>query len=119
MPEYDDPEHLGWRLMKAILERWIAEIRSHVVLFPLPLYQHVEETATADGYRARFQEVAHTPRVVVHDPLSYFLRRDRGVRRSFRFPNDIHPTPAAHCVLAEALADAVRPLLPATGGAAA
>jgi carbamoyltransferase len=115
LPEYDDPHNAGWLVMRAILERWIAEAAAPVVLFPLPLYQYVEETASADSYRARFSELARAPAVVVHDPLPYFWRHDKATRRGFRFAKDIHPTPAAHAVLGEALADAIRPRLPAKG----
>ena len=101
--------------MRAILERWIAEARAPVVLFPMPLYQHVEETASADGYRARFNELARPPVVVVHDPLPYLWRHDKAARRGFRFAKDIHPTPAAHAVLGEALADLIQPQLAAKG----
>ncbi len=111
LPEYDDPQHPAWLVMRAILERWFSLARAPVVVFPLPLYQHVEETASADAYRARFAELARPPAVVVHDPLPYFWRHEKTARRGFRFEKDIHPTPAAHAVLAHALADAIRPRL--------
>jgi len=117
VPEFDDPEHPAWRLMKAILARWISEVRSPVILFPLPLYQHVEENASAKGYLARFAELDDPPRVRVHDPLPYLRRAASAVRRSYRFGTDVHPTPAAHRVFAEALADIVRPMLPTPRGA--
>ena len=113
VPEYDDPRNPAWQVMRAILERWFAEARAPIVLFPMPLYQHVEETASADAYRARFNELARPPAVVVHDPLPYFWRHDKATRRGFRFPTDIHPTPSAHAVLGDALADAIRPRLAA------
>lgn len=111
--EYDDPSDPAWGLMKAILTCWLSEIRSPVLLFPLPVYQHVEETASADSYRARFAELDDPPRVRIHDPLPHLQRRDAAARRSFRFPHDIHPTPAMHRALAEALADGIRPFLTA------
>ena len=111
LPEYDDGQSPAWQVMRAILERWIAEANAPIVLFPVPLYQYVEETASADGYRARFAEFSRPPAVVVHDPLPYFWRHDQTTRRGFRFARDVHPTPAAHAVLAEALADAIRPRL--------
>jgi len=111
VPEYDRSDDPAWLLMRAILRRWIAEARAPVVVFPIPLYQHVEETASAAGYQARFAELADPPRVVVHDPLPYLMSDDLPTRRSFRFERDIHPTPAAHRKLAASLAEAVRPLL--------
>jgi len=112
VPEYDQPDDPAWRLMRAILCQWIAEARAPVVVFPLPLYQHVEETASAAGYQARFSELADPPRVAVHDPLADLMRYDATTRRSFRFERDIHPTPAAHLALAASLAEGVRPFLP-------
>lgn len=109
VPDYDDPSSEAWLLMRAILDQWIGDSAAPVVLFPIPLYQHVEDTASADGYRARFAELAAPPRVQVHDPLPYFWKTPAASRRQFRFATDVHPTPAAHRVLAEALADVVRP----------
>ena len=115
VPEFDDPGHPAWRLMKAILQRWIGEARVPVILFPIPLYQHVEETAAATGYRARFAELDDPPGVTVCDPLPALHRHDPAARRAFRFPRDIHPTPAAHRVLAETLARTIREMgLPRT-----
>lgn len=110
--EYDDPHDPAWRLMKAILTRWLSETRSPVLLFPLPLYHHVEETASAEGYRARLAELEDPPHVHVHDPLPGLQRRDEATRRSFRFLHDVHPTPAMHRALAEALACGIRLYLP-------
>src|SRR5215472_11981204 len=103
VPEFDDPKSPAWALMKAILTQWISELKAPVILFPLPLYQHVEDTASASGYLARFAELADPPRVRVQDPLPYLQREDTASRRSFRFGSDIHPTPAAHRVFARAL----------------
>jgi hypothetical protein len=111
LPEYDDPQHPGWQVMRAILQRWFSEAPVPIVVFPIPLYQHVENTTSADAYRARFAELARPPQVLVQDPLPYFWRHDKETRRAFRFDKDIHPTPAAHAVLGEALADAIRPRL--------
>jgi lysophospholipase L1-like esterase len=111
VPDYDHPDDPAWCLMRAILERWIAEARAPVILFPLPLYQHVEETSSPIGYQARFAELSDPPRVRVHDPLPDLMRYDLPTRRSFRFEHDIHPTPLAHRALAASLAEAVRPLL--------
>jgi hypothetical protein len=96
--------------MRAILERWIAGSAVPVIFMPVPLYHHVEELARPDRYRARFAELASPPRVTVHDPLPAFHAVPRDARRAFRFERDVHPTGAAHRVLAQSLADALRPL---------
>jgi len=110
LPAYDSPESPSWRLMRTILATWIGEVRVPVVLFPIPLYHYVEETASPAGYRARFRELAAPPRVTVLDPLADFYRVPRADRRAFRFGSDPHPTPAAHRVLAHCLARALAPL---------
>lgn len=111
VPEYDDAADPAWRLMRAILARFIAESRSPVLLLPLPLHQHIEKTAPADGYQARFAELHDPLRVIVHDPLAHLQARDPAERRALRHAHDIHLTRAGHRVIAESLAAGVRPLL--------
>jgi hypothetical protein len=121
LPAYDRPDDPAWLLLKGILTAWARETPTPVVVMPIPLYHYVEEISTADAYRARFRELAPLPNVTVHDPLPAFHAVPRGQRRQLRFATDIHPTPAAHRVLAESLASVIRPLvgsLPAQRGAA-
>lgn len=110
VPAYARPDHPDWLLMRAILEQWIVSSDTPVIIMPVPLYHHVEELARPEGYRARFAELASSPRVTIHDPLPAFHAVPRDARRAYRFENDVHPTPAAHRVLAESLAGALRPL---------
>src|SRR5690606_36503852 len=58
VPEYDDADSPAWRLMRAVLERWIGEARAPVVICPIPLYHYIEELASPRGYQARFADVA-------------------------------------------------------------
>jgi carbamoyltransferase len=111
LPAYDDPDSGDWRLLRAILKQWIDETRVPVVVCPIPLYQHVEETTSAGGYQARFAELAGWPRVHVVDPLPEFHKLPAATRRQMRFERDIHLTPMGHGVLAEALARALGPIL--------
>jgi hypothetical protein len=111
VPAFDRGDHPHWLLMKAILERWAAEIEKPALICPIPLYQHVEETASARGYQARFAELALPPHVRVHDPLPDFHAAPLEERRGYRFTVDCHLTPPAHEVLARSLARAVAPLL--------
>lgn len=115
---YDSASHPDWKLLEAILRRWVGEIASPVVICPLPLYQHVEETATSKPYRARFASLANPPGVIVHDPLPDFQRVPKADRRSYRFPVDCHPTPIAHEVLAASLSGCIGPILRATSARA-
>ena len=116
LPEYDDPEGEGWKLMKAILVKWIGEAKRPIVICPIPLYQYIEGTASPEGYRARFAELEEIEGVVVHDPLDDFLAHPADARREFRFPEDCHLTPAAHQVLAESLAPRIQELMSRAGG---
>jgi lysophospholipase L1-like esterase len=106
-PEYDDPAGDPWRLTRRILERWADESNTPVVVMPIPVYQYIERTASADAVRARFAELHDPPALYVHDPLPDLWSESKDVRRGFRFPNDHHFTPAGH----RALANSLEPLL--------
>lgn len=108
LPAYDDPQDPDWRLMRAILERWIEESAAPVMLCPIPLHQYIEETAPAEGCRARFREVAEASGTLLHDPLDDFHRLPEDERRGLRFEHDTHFTRAGHRLLAESLAEPVR-----------
>jgi len=111
VPEYDDRESHGWRMMSAILRRWSDECACTMAIVPLPLYQHVEGTADAGCYQARFAELgAVTGRAIV-DPLPELRRHPVDERRRFRFPVDIHLTPLGHSAVARAIAPAVQRLI--------
>lgn len=111
LPEYDEADHPAWRLLSEVLRRWVGEIEAPVLLFPIPLYQYVEETASAEAYRARFRELADETGAAFCDPLPDLQLPPRPERRGFRFREDPHPTPAAHAVLARALARGLAPVL--------
>ena len=115
LPEYDDPDNESWKLMKAILVKWIGEVKRPVVICPIPLYHYIEETASPENYRARFRELEEIAGVVVHDPLDDFRAHPADARRNFRFPVDCHLTGAAHRVLAESLAPRIRELMSQAG----
>jgi len=111
LPEYDDANGYEWILMKTILNKWTDEIAEPVIIMPIPLYQYVEETASPDGYRARFAEIAGWDGVTLHDPLADYYTVAKSERRSFRFQTDMHPTSAHHRLLAESLEKVVRPFV--------
>ena len=109
VPAYGRPDSPDWQLMKAILTKWTDEISVPVIIMPIPLYQHVEGTASASDYQARFRELASLPGVRVHDPLPDLMVYPQMVRRTFRFEDDCHLTPAAHDAVARSLARALAP----------
>jgi lysophospholipase L1-like esterase len=111
LPAYDRADSADWRLMEAILRRWIGEIEAPVVIVPIPLYQYIEETASPAAYQERFQTLADPPRVTIHDPLPDLLEYGPAERRAFRFEVDCHLTPPAHRALAESLARKIAPML--------
>lgn len=116
VPGYSRADHPDWRLLEAILRAWVQEIAGPVVICPIPLYQYIEGTASPTGFRARFRSLEDSDRVIVHDPLPDFMAHPRAERRRFRFERDVHPTPAAHRVLAESLAGCIELLRKRQGG---
>jgi len=111
LPAYARPGDLPWRLLKAILEKWVSEIPVPVLLMPIPLYQYVEGTCSARPYQARYAELHDPPRLTVHDPLPDFLRHPAASRRSFQYAVDRHFTPSGHEVLAASLATRIESLV--------
>lgn len=111
LPEYDSPDSPAWQVMRAILKEWICASSRPVLLVPLPLYQHVEETADAGAYQARFAELAAEVPCTLHDPLPDLRRYSAADRRRFRFEKDIHLTPSGHRAIADSLAPALQRLL--------
>lgn len=114
LPAYDSADDPAWRLLRAIVARWIAESPVPVLIVPIPLYHYVEGIADPSAYQARFAELARDTRAHVHDPLPDLLELPADQRRALRFERDVHPTPFAHRQLARSMAHAVASLLPAT-----
>ena len=116
--EYNSRTSTGWRLMRAILMRWVREHgdASRVVIMPIPLYQHVEGTSSARAYQLRFAELCKEMGCTLHDPLPDLLRYSPAERRGFRFPIDIHPTPEGHAAIAKSVAPTIASVLERTAG---
>ena len=105
--DYEDPSSPGWRLMRAILERWIDEAQAPVFLAPLPTSDHVAGDLVADGIRERFAELARERGATFVDVFAATQQLARDERRGFRFPVDDHPTREGHRILADAIAPAL------------
>ncbi|MBF0624065.1 MAG: SGNH/GDSL hydrolase family protein [Magnetococcales bacterium] len=118
VPGYDQADHPHWLLLRDILTRLIRASQAPVVLFPIPLYQYVEGSSSSRACQARFAELHRPPGVTVVDPLPHLLTFPPATRRAFRFPQDVHPTPLYHRVLADCLEPALRARmgLPAAAG---
>ena len=111
LPAYDSPDDPAWRLLRAILVRWLSQSSVPVLIVPLPLYHYVEGIADPSSYQARFAEIARSTRAHLHDPLPDLIALPSKERRALRFERDVHPTPFAHEQLARSLATAVAPLI--------
>jgi carbamoyltransferase len=111
VPDYDSNSSPAWLLMRALLLAWRETCQSPLLVVPLPLYQHVEETADASAYQQRFRELASETGIAVHDVLPDLRRYSMQQRRGFRFATDVHLTPAGHQALARSLAPAINALL--------
>ena len=115
VPDYDDPDSPGWRLMAAILRAWSQASAAPMVIVPLPMAQHVEETADSSTYRRRFAELGDELGRPVIDPLDALHAYSTDERRAFRFKRDVHLTPAGHKAVANALAPKLLELLGTAG----
>jgi carbamoyltransferase len=111
LPHYDAATHPDWLLMRAILSQWIGELDCPVLLMPLPLPQHLDETCDASGYQARFAELARDTGCRLHDPLPDLLRIPGAERRKLRWEQDIHFTPAGHAALAASMESVLADML--------
>lgn len=111
VPAYDSPDTPDWLLMRAILQQWVRAIPSPVVIMPIPLPQHIDQTCDASGYQARFVELADELGCTLHDPLPALLQYDPAQRRRFRFKTDPHFTPEGNEVIANSLAPVLSGLL--------
>lgn len=115
LPEYDSAETPAWRLMRAIMTKWVGEHRGQgqpwggvpVMLVPVPLYMYVEGTSDASRYQARFAELWKELGLLGADPLPEMLKRSAEERRKMRFEKDVHPTPEGHEAIAKGIAGAV------------
>jgi hypothetical protein len=111
VPDFDANSSPAWLLMRALLLAWRESSRSRLLVVPLPLYQHVEETADPSAYQQRFREFAAETNIAVHDVLPDLRRYSLAERRQFRFSSDVHLTPLGHQAVARSLAPAVKSML--------
>ncbi|BCG03588.1 hypothetical protein PPGU19_081560 (plasmid) [Paraburkholderia sp. PGU19] len=111
LPEYNAASNDSWKLMQAILAKWVSELPVPAVIVVMPVYQYVEETASYRNIRMRFDELAQSVGVLVYHVLDDFHRYPADKRRQLRFRMDCHYTPVAHQIMGRALAKVVAPLL--------
>ena len=100
--KYRDRPH--WQLMKAILQRMIAQAKGKpVFIVPMPMYNHYLGEAKP-VYLDRFQELSDSDRrIYVVDLLPAMQAVPVHRRQKLRFPNDPHYTRLAHKIVADVL----------------
>jgi lysophospholipase L1-like esterase len=111
LPEYDSADTHAWKLLRAILMNWVAEVKVPVMIAVLPVYQYVEKTASYTNVRKRFDELAMETGVPLHHFVDDLWKFGDEERRNFRFRGDVHMTPPAHRAVGEAMAHYLRPLI--------
>jgi lysophospholipase L1-like esterase len=111
LPEYNSADSYGWKLMQAILEKWISESRTPTTVVVIPVYQYVEKTANYANIRKRFDEFSKASGASVYHVIDDLWTYPADVRRSFRFRADCHLTPDAHKVIGESIARVLAPAL--------
>ncbi|HMK83319.1 MAG TPA: hypothetical protein VK503_06345 [Candidatus Bathyarchaeia archaeon] len=110
---YESDESRSWRLMRAILERFIGEVNGKpVFIVPLPDYAHYS-CGVAPTYLARYEKL-HDPSIdcIVVDPLPHFNRLSSEELTKCR-SKEAHYSAFGHHVLAEAISDALERHCPA------
>lgn len=111
LPEFNSPDTHGWKLMQAILEKWISESRAPVIVVVIPVYQYVEKSANYANIRRRFDEFAQSSGAKVYHAIDELWTYPAAVRRTFRFETDCHLTPLAHKVIGEWISIILAPVL--------
>jgi hypothetical protein len=103
---YESDNSESWRLMRAIIEKFIRQVSGKpVFIVPIPDFRHYMFGLTPT-YWARFAKL-HDPgkNCFVLDLLPYFNRLSPEDRRKCRFRRDPHYSPLGHRVVAEAISD--------------
>jgi hypothetical protein len=112
-PEYKSPRNPAWVLMSAILEEWISNHPTPVLLIIIPPFQYIQGIVNPKPYQARFHELASKSKCTFYDPLPDLLRYPIEEREKFKL-QDYHFSPVAHSALAASIAPIVRLLLDKT-----
>jgi hypothetical protein len=114
VPEYASTTNPKWLLLRKILEAWIRDSNTPVLLFLVPMSQFIEETSDPTDYQARYRELTNDTGCHLHDPLPDLWQYSSEDRRAFRFKKDCHFTPKGHHALAASLAPAIERIMAAT-----
>jgi hypothetical protein len=112
VPEYNNAQDTPWTLMRAILERWVVECPSKLVIAPVPWFLHYvsPELYDSQSYRQRFSELA-SEKVMVCDTLPPMLDYPVSEREKFIYKYDKHFTSRGHQVFARIIFDTLSGVL--------
>lgn len=103
-PEYSHPDSPAWRLMAAILERFITQAGGKPFLLVPVFYVSYVRQNMARHYWARFQSVASRhSQVRLVDLLPAFKTLGSAAESAFFEPEDCHWSPVGHVLVADVL----------------
>ena len=107
VPEYDDPQHRGWLVLRQLLVEWGREAGAPLVIIPVPIRHHIAGLADASAYRARFAGAATAAGATLVDPLDALAAHTPREIETFFFPHDGHFTAEGHRAFAAAVAPGI------------
>lgn len=110
LPEYNSPDNPAWIILRAILEEWIDNHSTPVLLMVIPQDQFIRGLADPSSYQERFRELASRSKFVFHDPLPDLLNYPMDERGKFRL-QDFHYSSSGHTALATSLVPIVSSIL--------
>ena len=111
VPDYDSPNNPGWLLLRKILETWIRQSPTPVLLAPVPMWTDIEGTSDPSDYQARFRELAADTGCHLYDAIPDLWAYPPDERRKFRFKQDLHLSALGHQAMARALAPVVERIM--------
>ena len=107
VPDYDSPDNPGWLLLRKILETWIRQSPTPVLLAPIPMWTDIEGTSDPANFQARFRELAADTGCHFYDAIPDLWAYPAEERRNFRFKQDLHLSPKGHQAMARSLAPVI------------
>lgn len=107
-PDYKSADSEGWRLMEAILRRWVEGASPiPVLIVPLPTYHNIKDEVEPI-YQPLFERLsAPAKNVHVADITAPIMKMSREDRVRIPFEEDVHFSPFGHEVVADRIIEAI------------